>query len=747
MKIKKIMAAAVAAVLTLSGSAVALSGCGGCDHVYRDKVITAPTCMTAGETERKCGLCGDIQKITVPADPNAHVYGEWQVSNPTQNATGTAVKECTLNSSHQKISVTLPRLPESGNGDYSDVRVTKQPTALSEGVRTYTYPHESGEISVNVAIPARGVETVADGVEAALESKPKVRSCQGEWGFSKVGTQHGGETPYEAHRFKYEFGENYTHIQDESESTERWLSLDKDGELWAFVQNSGGLVKETDKGFLNGNKIPLTFTDITNIYGAEELLNTLYKQAQIVRTAELEAGIPEKEISFKESVSRLGYTFSFGMESGGSTAKIQHYAQISVIFTLSDEFTLKTLKVESSILINHNDPEAPPLVTNWKKEENGKITILNPNGDKLIDKIELTQKTKTEVPAVPENPYAQEAVFLSSFDVLKTNGKPITEEEVIEISADTVYDYNVSNILPTTANMTFDPINVYLVRSDGEEVLLSFDSLGSKRVLGYYQSNAVHIRSQLAGEITLRVKSRNVTKTLHFNVVPKAPSRLYPAVWAYGDNGYFWDTETPDKGSKEVTVYVGQPLCFKVQPSQDELNYVETGYTAEITVGDKTSATIDSVVIKGEEVSRFVASKAGTYTVKCSTTYPTPAGKPKVAYAINIIVTELPDMSTYLAGSYFTDMTYPKRGRVNVDIEVTGANSATATIVNMEQNTEVLNLTFTETENGIALTSTHASGAKLGYTLSFNEAYRIVISYPNKYGQTESKVLSELEQS
>ncbi len=741
MKIKKIMAASVAAVLTLSGSAVALSGCGGCDHVYRDKVITAPTCMTSGETERKCGICGDKQIITVPADPNAHVYGEWQVTNPTQSATGTAVKECTLNSSHAKLSVILPRLPESGNGEYSDVRVTKQPTALSDGVKTYIYTHESGEISVSVAIPARGVETVADGVEAALESKPKVRSCEGEWGFSKVGTQVGEGAYNESHRFNYEFGENYTHIIDESESSERWISLDKDGELWAFVQNSSGLVKEPERGYLNGNKIPLVSTDI-NSYGAEELLDRLYKQAQIVRTAESEAGIPEEEISFKESVTKLGYTFSFGMESAGSTAKARHYAQISVTFTLSDEFTLQSLKIESSILVNHNDPEAGFVVENWKKEENGKVTIINPDGDKLIDKVELTQKTKKEVPAEPQNPYAQEAVFLSSFDVLKTNGTPITEEEVIQISADTVYDYSVANIQPTTANMTFDPIKVYLVKSGGEEDELSFDSF-SKRVVGYYQANAVHIRSQLAGEITVRIKSRNVTKTLHFNVVPKAPTRLYPAIWAYGDNGYVWDTETPESGVKQVTVYVGQPVCFKAQPAQEELNYVETGYTTEISTGDKTSATLDSVVVNGEEVSRFAATKAGTYRIRCATTYP----GSRIGCAIDITVAELPDMSTYLAGSYFTDMIYPVRGRVNVDIQVTGANSAQATIVNMEGNTEVLDLTFTETASAITLASTHASGAKLGYTLSFNEAYRIVISYPTKYNEIESKVLSKPEQA
>lgn len=743
MKIKKITAAAIAAVLTLSGSAFALSGCGGCDHVYRDKVITAPTCMTSGETERKCGICGDTQIITVPADPNAHVYGEWQVSNPTQSATGTAVKECTLNPSHQKLSVTLPCLPVSGNGEYSDVRVTKQPTALSEGVKTYTYPHESGEIYVEIAIPARGVETVADGVEAALESKPKVRSCEGEWGFSKEGTQVGVETPYEAHRFEYEFGENYTHITDEAESTERWLSLDGNNELWAFVRNSSGLVKETDAGFLNGNKIPLTSTYINNVYGAEELLDTLYKQALIEREAELNAGIPEDEISFDESVSKLGYYFSFGMESAGSSDKVQHYAQITVNFTLSDEFTLKTLNIESSILINHNDPEDGNVVTNWKKEDNGKITIINPNGDRMIDKVELTQKTKTEVPQEPENPYAQEVVFLSSFNVLKTDGTPITEDDVIQINADTVYSYNVSDIQPETANLTFDPINIYLVKSDGEEVLLDYDSLSSKRVLGYYQSNAVHIRSQLAGEITLRVKSRNITKTIHFNVVPKAPTRLYPAVWAYGDNGYVWDTETPASGAKQVTVYVGQPLCFKAQPAQDELNYVETGYTAEIYSGDTTGANIDATVVNGEEVSRFIASKAGSYTIRCATTYPGSI----IGCAIQVTVAELPDMSTYLAGQYVTDMTYPKRGTVNVTIEVTGANSAVATIVNMEDNTEVLNLTLTDTENGIALTSAHASGAKLNYTLSFNEAYRIVISYPTKYDEVESKVLSKLEET
>lgn len=742
MKIKKAIAAAVAAVMTLSGGAVALSGCNSCDHVYKMRVIEAATCMSEGSAEYKCGICGDSYTEVLPVDPDAHNYGEWNVvKQPDSQATGTAVKICSLNESHF-VKVDLPVLPEDdGKGGYDDVRVTKAPTALKEGVLSYILSHEKGDVAVDVPIPAKGVETVADGVEAALESKSKVRNCTGEWGFERQGTQWADEeTPYRANKFSYEFGENYTHIKDTANDVERWLSVGADGQLWAFrSENGGSPVKETEEGYLQGQLIPLSYTALSTVFGAEELLGDLYQKAQIAREADEKAGIDPKDNFFSETYSRLGYDFTFAVETSKSTVMIPALARISVHFELSEEYTLKSLTVTSSILLSLNNPDGTSYI-NWEKDENGKFTILNENGDKIIDRISLTQNTKTQVPQEPQNPYAQEQVFFSEFDILNSTGV-VVGENTVTVTADANNEYSIANIAPATANVTFDPVQVYLVRS-GEEILLGYNTLSSKGVNGYVSGKKLYIRSHIAGEITLKVATKNVTKYLHLNVMPNAPSRLYPWVYNYGDNGYMWEQHVSDTEIKKVTLYVGQSLCFKAAPAQEELNYVETGYTPYIYSGDATKVTLDNAQVLGETVSRFTASAAGTYRIRCATTY---KGS-MVGCVIDVEVLNVPDMSTCLAGEYSARMTYPKPGNVSVNIEVTGANTAVATIVNMNGDTETLGITFSGTQTSATVTSQHSGGANLGYSVSLNEAYKLVLSRPTGYGgNVETVVLNVLE--
>ncbi len=743
MKIKKVIAAAVAAVMTLSGGAIALTGCGGCDHVYRQKVITAPTCMQEGLAEYTCGICNDKYTEVLPIDPDAHEYGEWNITTmPDSENKGAAEKTCTLNSQH-KANTELPVLPADGEkGEYTDVRVTKSPTALSEGVLTYTFAHEAGDVAVDVAIPARGVETVADGVEAALESKSKVRICEGEWGSEIKGTQWNEEKPYAPNLFSYEFGENYTHIVDNANNAERWLSVGADGELWAFKRENGGeLQKELDEEFISGQKFQFYSADLGSQYGAEKQLAYLYQRALLTLEPDRNGVSPSADF-FSETYSKVGYNFTYAYETANSTTAMPKFAMVSVDFKLSEEYTLQSLTVTATVLLNNGDPEKP--FTNWEKDESGKIKILNENGDRGIDYLILTQKTKTEVPAEPRNPYAQEEVFFSNYNIYKSSSddQPVGEEEVVVVAADTSKSFYIKDVAPSTANTTFDPIEVYLVRSGLDDARLDYDTLSTRGVSATVSRSNISVRCRLAGDVTLKVKTKNVTRYLHLDVRPKAPSRLYPAVYSYSDNGYVWEEHVADT-VKTVTLYVGQSLCFKAQPAQDELNYVETGYSAALFSGTAANVTIDTALVQGETVSRFTASAAGKYRIRCQTTY---TGS-MIGCVIDVEVVELPQMSTYLAGEFSARMQYPKPGNVKVNIEVTGANAAVATIVNMNGDTETLNVTFSQTATAPMVESVHASGANLGYSLTLNEACKLVLSRSTGFGNNvESVVLNNLEQ-
>ncbi|MGN0818676.1 MAG: hypothetical protein ACI4L9_06875, partial [Candidatus Coproplasma sp.] len=235
MKIKKVLFKAMAVVTALAATSAVFSGCGEHQHtVSKWTTVKEETCFSDGERQGTCTDCGDLVIETIPADSSKHVYGEWEVTPPTDSEVGKAVKTCTMNPLHDKLEVTLPVLSSS---EYVQT-VKTAATPIGEGEMLYTLAHAKGDITFTKPIPARGINTVADAIEVALSLSSDIRRTEGTISASSYNAYLGPQTS-SVSEFYYEFGDNYTHIKDDSDGIERWCSVE-DGEFWCVKQYFGG---------------------------------------------------------------------------------------------------------------------------------------------------------------------------------------------------------------------------------------------------------------------------------------------------------------------------------------------------------------------------------------------------------------------------------------------------------------------------------------------------------------------------
>ena len=85
--------------------------------------ITAPTCETEGEMLYICLACGDTRKEPVPA--KGHDWGEWSKTDEKV---------------HQRVCAHDATHVEAQEHSWDEGAVTKEPTIVSKGVKTYTCP-------------------------------------------------------------------------------------------------------------------------------------------------------------------------------------------------------------------------------------------------------------------------------------------------------------------------------------------------------------------------------------------------------------------------------------------------------------------------------------------------------------------------------------------------------------------------------------------------------------------------------
>jgi hypothetical protein len=752
MKSKRFLNGLMAIVLAVTTTATMLSGCGGgdeeCEHKYRWTESKLPTCSETGLNTGVCGLCGDVSEEIVPIDPDAHTYGDWSVETPTTTATGKAVKVCSSNSSHV-LEVTLPVISDSGEG-YDSVKQVTIPTAVSEGENKYTLKNDAGDITFSVSVPAKGIESVGDAVEVGVYNASKIRSSSGYSNFSYyapsfvyatdsvtgkyvkdekghyvilrghftsateyvvddsedylVNEKQSTLSQSENNDYFYEFGDNYTHIVDEPNYTERWYSYQEDGSIWGYIRQQGELKQDDTEAYMSGSSFALQYSSNGILgYGVEAFLNSLYEMATLNANGDLVESIEEGENG------STVYSFSFGYVVNDA-----RFAYITTTFTLTDEGTVATMDVYSEAYINKDDKQIQLVAETWEYDENNHAYVYNKAGSHYTDRVHIEQKTIAEAEtageAVPVNPYSKQALMYSDFN-LKYNNKVLDDDSVIEVDANKNFTIALANIQPSTADATVDEIKIYRRTISGDtELPDAITSTDSTPMYAFYSKGSITVRCRVVGEVTLVIKTTYVTKIVNLNVASIAPSSISASLYLYGDTGYTWNTVS------SATVYVGQPLTFKATVPELESAYASSAYTARVTSTNKGTATITAV--EGSDSNTFVAKATGTYTIVMQSSYS--ASAPSTTFTVTVETP--PAISELVQGEFKTTLKYPK-DNIKVVFTNTDETSGTLTVTQSDKTYEVLSYKI---ENGV-LTTQHSGGADCGYTLEVNEAYRLVL--------------------
>lgn len=796
-QITKILATFCAAIMTSSTLALSFGSCGGdwltpstpvqsgssssepddngCKHdVGTWTTLKAATCMETGAEEGLCAECFREVTRTIAIDPNAHAYGDWEVTvTPTEETVGKAQKVCTLNEAHI-LEVELPVLTDS---KYTTEIITL-PSALGEGERQYSFEHSAGVITFLKPISASGIQKVRDAVEVASSqaSHNLIRRAEGEIGWEyhcpayagyvdpstgEVSTRPKEDQRY-MHDFSYEFGNDYTHIERSSfsDNVERFYFM-QDGELYGFADDGTNFVNEIEQGvaeaesYFDGFRFTLMAeTRLGAFYGTENLLEGLYRLARLSDNED-----------FVEEINKEGgetvYAFQFGHHDGN--VDDGRFGTMRVEFTMTDEYTIGYMNVKSIVYPNNsglNESTGGKFDTWEIVEVNGKEVARTKSGVSTrtsayyIDAIEIYQTTAKEAEAngetVPTNPYPLDSTVFSSFDFTH-NGKVIEETDVLECKAGELVYFKIENIYPAAALTSGkDKFRYYYRDKKGVDHEINFSSLDLVG-MAIYAGSTSFFRSHIAGEIELVIKTVNLEKVIHLNVLPIAPSEIYPTAFEYTRSGYFEHKMSTTE--RVVSVYAGQPLYYTATSSALEADYTDPSSTSAVTKGpSKSYKIVDDVAtedlplsiqsINATSVSMFVAKVPGEYTLTmyCNKNM-------SKTCSINVIVEEAPTIDEILSSAaYMQELNYPLRGTVSVSFAVVdGVREAY-----IDFNGRVTTLLCEYDESTGKLTTTNKDGEGLfgdtvyNFTLALNEAYDLVLSHPigaQLGGLTETVIL------
>ncbi len=708
----KIIGVATAFLLGLTS----MSACNkGCEHVYKWSVIEAPTCSTTGKRQGLCGLCGDVLIEELSVDPEAHSYGDWSLQLPDEEHTGKATKTCEHDVSHI-LEVTLPPIDEEGLG-YTSAKITTPPTAFNKGIRTYVLEHEAGNISFEVDVEPTGIVTVADAVAAAQFNRSQVRKGEG---LTSAALGY-----FEPSTFAYEYGNNYSHIDNNDDNEERWYTLEDDGELFAVVldKRTGTYnIDATDnKRYLEGFSFQIgRASGGRRYYGAEDLFKGVY-----------EWGETDANKDFKQSIAPYGLamrgTFSFG-----NLGSSDYFCHIEVSFELSPERALKHI-ILHSYAYSRADCTINAETNTATLKANAKILY-----DEYIEFTQtlLSELTPEEVENVPVSPYSKSSMQVQGFDI-SYGATLLGEETPLKINANVGYYFTFSNITPQPlASFQFDPLKIYQRIRHGdkyEDKEVDYVPMNGT-IASYYDSSrgtygAIFVRALVSGDVTLVIKTESgFEKAIAFDITPAAPSSLRPSFYEYTDSGYIWNN------TSTATVYVGQALEFRALVPDNESQYTDPAHRAAVTTDNRDTATIEEGERNGEAVHVFKATAVGTYGVTIAST----RSSAKTVLTVNVIAA--PTALELFGKEYTGKLEYPSRSAVTVRFTPGATISEGTVTVTTAGSSERLSYTY---ENGV-LTTAHVGGADLGFTVSLNVAYRIVVTHPTGFGDhTETVVLTE----
>ena len=397
------------------------------------------------------------------------------------------------------------------------------------------------------------------------------------------------------------------------------------------------------------------------------------------------------------------------------------------------------------IMVNGNRVPMPAYYTDDHPEVNKRSIVYE----------EQTFKSPSDV--VEDNRYTSEDLYIHSFD-LSYNGKVI--EDSVTLPSNTTINFDVSNVQPSTATLSYDPLTVW-IRTEARDIELTLDpATNSYHMDGGFNkgTSKPYVRALYAGDVTLVFKAKGgmAEKVVNVTFTKSAPSASYPLkaqVNTYnevnGEVSYTWS----DYSSKNpYTVYTNQPFTVRTATSEAGAAFIDTSfYVYEVLDADYNEVGEDRVsyVTNADGTVTFTAKTAGRYTVILRSSL---SGTQTTSF--DVVVEQQPEISSmFINGTVYKGMLkYIKKGEGNpsaAEITVTVSNSNNwrqGTLnISVAGNEAVYSYSYSETEGFKTEYVSGVSPETLTFDFSFaiNEAYRLTVTHGTGFANlTETIVIA-----
>ncbi|MCI8458699.1 MAG: hypothetical protein HFE46_03405 [Clostridia bacterium] len=490
----------------------------------------------------------------------------------------------------------------------------------------YTVTISQGDVKASYAVTVDGINISTVQGALAVGGFYRDRVASGETQVQNAMPAISDGTPYEAYRYTYMFGNNYTKFEEWHESPQKTFHCSKDDEGVFIVYMENGVIKTnnaTHPDMINGVPFHLWYYKDSE-YGIEAALDNLYAHAKACSNNDLKETADE---------STRAYSFAFSGLVFGS--RDSDYYETQVKFTLGEDYNIESVQYTQTYYENNYALEGQmegwvPMFTT------DPATGITTPGKRFSQRV-IVSVTQTAGERTAENEYDRDMFRIKSYDLV-FNGQTLEDNATIECNVATPqYAVQIANIQPATAGfaqdtMYFDYEGSYL--GGRKETLLSNEHF---TVYRDDTTNSIRITVYHGGTWTLLFRTYNTERKLTISVTGNAPTQMTGHIYNSASKLFY--------ASSSQTVAKGGNVYFYGKVN----DFSDARQTAQLTDtdGDAETVMIGQTEIDGVRCFTFSATANGVYTVTV-----TSDAANSVSCVFTFTVNDLPVFDDLLNGAY-----------------------------------------------------------------------------------------------
>ena len=704
------------------------------------KYTVKVTCQgkeTSYEVEVKEYVFTGIEADTSKADLNYYLYSVYNFDDVVINAlykhpVTNEVTKKVLNNADVTFKVT----------DSNNTEIGSQFLAFGDYNVEASYNGAKDNFAVKcVTVDAK---TIAEAMEVASKTESSIAS-----GSAVYESTLGDDSQLATDSYDYVYGNSFVKVKKENSYTKEkrnlYYSVKSNGEAFVVAvdldengNETGSPYIPTDLEFnpeaIDAQYLPLNiFKDGTKYNGLYNTINQLYKDLDDV------VGDPHQEVGECPHLDNAN-GFKFGYNRLRSAYGKWYYEKVTVEFTLTEGGAINKAYIQIDEYYSDENPGYGEKDYEAGTAIPSDLPIEIKEG---TDEAGLTKKYfvfKEGVEATPsdssnwkfsqesaikasddENPYLASKITVSDFKVFDKDGVELEDGQNVSLDLDNgnstkdegnhrfELSFTVGDVLPTTANIDLDAINVDVsgVGKDGHVV----EDSDYSYAFALKSDGKIVVRFNRPGDYDVIFKTSTVTKTIHYSVDYEAPLTIQGTVHNGEENSSFVPEGTFAM-YKSNKIYIGANIGDNNGANADVF---EPGFTAVV---DKATGLLEKTTLnvngKDVECYAFTATEAGDYVI--TLTGATPDSDRKAATAtLTITVEENPSLASILAK-------YDNKYEAVVS------------------NEEMYSLVFTDNKFTVYNKYDHTKYAEYEYT--YDEATRTFSCIPGKSGIDKNFELS-----